>query len=522
MDLNKSKPSQKELDSISKKAGDNWRSLLTNLGVDLDVIRTHLQSNQGITKNACFEVLVLWQKGNVPSEDPVSYETLCKALRESDLSSCAAELEEKLLARLPPKSPLTEEVQEEAGVSGPATHVPSLSPPATQGEASPTTNIGDERSLKIREIVGIYRNVEVEGICLPRIPHLEDDLDDILVDLKFELLNADPATIIRLQSGIQMKYRTYINGVRSVPLPDVPCTAAELHDFIAAKSTPYEIVLLHHTLKILGCKNLKDRLGEYERSLAKHMEEKLTSWKRSNISLPSRENHTHLAVIVSQKPEYVLFSLVFHIKDYLVELLHLDEALFEGFAEDCTILFFSILTSDAVLLAPSIISHLGELRRLFHVTHLIVFGLLACDLEQATVEFPRTPFPQFVQTNEGHSKKGISKSRQLFGHRLNEMFKDCKRELFSSVIKSNVMDAASNDMMKIYSKVLKHGVEGSTRKKDNVHLPHGANPLESYEEIDPKIWEIKDNCILPDSEYDRPHESNRPPENQCNNVKSRD
>ena len=91
-----SKPTQKELDWISKRAGENWRSLLTNLGVDLDVILGYYSKYNGNTVNACFEGLVFWFKGNTGSEEPVSYETLFEALREANLSSCANDLEKKL------------------------------------------------------------------------------------------------------------------------------------------------------------------------------------------------------------------------------------------------------------------------------------------------------------------------------------------------------------------------------------------------------------------------------------------
>ena len=95
------KPTQKDLDWISKRTGAQWRSLLTNLGVDYDIIEGYLQRNVGNTVNTCFEGLIFWLKGN--TEEPVSYHTLLEALiRKSDLSSCATDLEEKLksLSRL--------------------------------------------------------------------------------------------------------------------------------------------------------------------------------------------------------------------------------------------------------------------------------------------------------------------------------------------------------------------------------------------------------------------------------------
>ena len=60
--------------------------------------------------------------------------------------------------------------------------------------------------------------------------------------------------------------------------------------------------------------------------------------------------------------------------------------MFEGFEEGCTVLFFSILRVDAVLLSPKVLSQLSELKRMFRMTHLIVFGYFACDLEKATIE----------------------------------------------------------------------------------------------------------------------------------------
>ena len=94
------KPTQKDLDWISKRTGAKWRSLLTNLGVDYDIIEGYLQRNVGNTVNTCFEGLIFWLKGN--TEEPVSYQTLLESLTKSDLSSCATDLEEKLksLSRL--------------------------------------------------------------------------------------------------------------------------------------------------------------------------------------------------------------------------------------------------------------------------------------------------------------------------------------------------------------------------------------------------------------------------------------
>ena len=66
--------------------------------------------------------------------------------------------------------------------------------------------------------------------------------------------------------------------------------------------------------------------------------------------------------------------------------LQLTGSIFEGFQEGCIVLFFSILKDDAALLAPKVLSHPAELKKVFNMTHLIVFEYFACDFEKATIE----------------------------------------------------------------------------------------------------------------------------------------
>ena len=90
----------KDLEVLSQKAGDNWRSLLTNLGLDLTEIQEFLQKNNNNTRNACFEGLVHWLRGNASEADePVSLASLCSALRKSNMNACASDLEEKWTSR---------------------------------------------------------------------------------------------------------------------------------------------------------------------------------------------------------------------------------------------------------------------------------------------------------------------------------------------------------------------------------------------------------------------------------------
>ena len=243
----------------------------------------------------------------------------------------------------------------------------------------------DERSQKIEEVVDMYRS-ESTKVSLPEIPELEDDFDDIMIALNVKLSSADPKVIFKLHETIRLKYRRYIHGVKPVELPSIPNTAGGLYDFIAAKSTPYEILLIHHAVHVLDTEDLKETLQSYESKLGNHLRLTLKSYKKRNVTLPLQTDHTHLAIVLSK--EQILLSLVLHIKEFLMKYLQLEETIFEGFGEGCTVLFYSILKVDAVLLAPKILSHSAELKRMFDITHLVVFDYFACDLERATIELP--------------------------------------------------------------------------------------------------------------------------------------
>ena len=244
----------------------------------------------------------------------------------------------------------------------------------------------DMRSKKIKAIVEKYRNGG-EELYLPSNPELEDEFDDIMGILDSMLSQASSADRRKLCSLVRLKYRRYYNpGVRPAALPPVPDTARGLYDFIAEKSTPYETLLVHHAVEVLSSKDeeLKGKVQNYEYKLGLFLEETLTSCKRSAVTLPQYPGHTHLAVVVSK--EQVLLSLVLHMKDYFSRYLHLEECLFEGFGGGCTVLFFAIPDVDAALLAPTALSHLAELKRVFDITHFIVFNHFGCDLRMGTFE----------------------------------------------------------------------------------------------------------------------------------------
>ena len=248
------------------------------------------------------------------------------------------------------------------------------------GLPSSSTSVTRDES-KIKKIVAMYRKRKVS---VPRNRSLENSFDNMMGRFRAFLLAADSEVISNLLGVIQFKYRRCIHGVRPAPLPPIPDTAKGLYDFIAVKSTPYEVHLVDYAIDVLGNVELKEKFQEYISKLCDFFQETFSTCNNQRVVLPLRKNHTPIAVAISK--EQVLLSLVLEMKEYFSEYLQLEETLFEGFEEGCTVLFFSILTVDAALLSPKVLSHLSELKRMFGMTHLIVFGYFACDLEKATIE----------------------------------------------------------------------------------------------------------------------------------------
>ena len=259
--------------------------------------------------------------------------------------------------------------------------LPSSSSPVTRGESTQTMSTKVKRSKKIKDIVDKYRNGEVS---VPRNSSLEDGFDIMMGKFSRSLQSADPGVICELRGVIQMKYRRSIYGLRPAPLPPIPDKAKGLYDFIASKSTPYEVLMVDCAVNVLGDEEVTEIFQKYESKLRDFFQETFISCKNQRVPLPLHKGHTPIAVVISQKR--VLLALVLEMKEYFSKYLQLEETLFEGFEEGCTVLFFSILRVDAALLSPKVLSHLSELKRMFGMTHLIVFGYFACDLEKATIE----------------------------------------------------------------------------------------------------------------------------------------
>ena len=255
--------------------------------------------------------------------------------------------------------------------------------PVTQGIPTQALSTTEERSLKVKEIFNMYTHGEI-NLCLPSNPELEESFDELMLKLNSKLSTVDPQVIKRIHSLVRFKHCRYIHGVRPVQLPQVPDTCKGLCDFIQEKSTPYEIHLVYYAVENLGSKELKTAMDDYNSKLATKLKEKLTSCKKRIVTIPYRRDRTQLACVLSE--EDVLLSVVLHMKEHFAKYLQLEDAVFCGFQIACTVLFFSISSVDAAILAPKVLSHLAEMKRNFSVTHLIVFGYFVCDLGKATIE----------------------------------------------------------------------------------------------------------------------------------------
>ena len=90
------KPSEIDLDDVSKNAGDKWRSLLTHLGVPLAKCKALYDESRGNPISACFEGLVFWREGNKPCK-PATWFVLLEALEKgAEKAEYAKDLRESI------------------------------------------------------------------------------------------------------------------------------------------------------------------------------------------------------------------------------------------------------------------------------------------------------------------------------------------------------------------------------------------------------------------------------------------
>ena len=93
------KPTEIDLDDVSRNAGDKWRSLLTHLGVPLAKYKALFEESQGNPIRACFEGLVFWREGNEPCRPP-TWSVLLEALeRGAEKREYFRELEEDIISK---------------------------------------------------------------------------------------------------------------------------------------------------------------------------------------------------------------------------------------------------------------------------------------------------------------------------------------------------------------------------------------------------------------------------------------
>ena len=248
---------------------------------------------------------------------------------------------------------------------------------STLKESSPPVMTRDE---KIKHVVHTYRKGDLQ---LPSCPELERDFAGIMGSLNRQLSTAAVGMRLEIKGSLDSIYKTLVYGIGPRSSPEVPSTGKGLYEFIRDFSNPYEVFLIEHAIGILKDKNLKPKYDEYKHKLCMYFEKELKSYEWKNVSIPSMQDLSHIAVVV--KREQVLLSLIIHLKEYFATYLGLHTCLLDGFTEGCTVFYFTVTTLNRSYLYSRILSCSTELRRQFSVAYLVVFGHFVVDLDQPTL-----------------------------------------------------------------------------------------------------------------------------------------
>ena len=219
-----------------------------------------------------------------------------------------------------------------------------------------------------------------QEVCFPVNVGLSRKYARLMGELKCSLEKADRKKLICIHTVVRQQFHFILHGVTQGELPQLGETPKDIHDFISARSTPYEIFLVQDAISNLRNKGLSKSLKAYEDELRTFFEERLSSFKTQQVSLMTAEGLTHMAVEVKTNSSELPLSRVLEMKKYFETYLQLKPALFEGFQPGCTLLFFAISLEAATFLASNLFSHLSHLRLEFDVTRILIFGHFAVDV----------------------------------------------------------------------------------------------------------------------------------------------
>ena len=231
----------------------------------------------------------------------------------------------------------------------------------------------------------IFRLLRESKLRLPRNVKLQREYERMMSLLRTALTEANAYTRQSMQATLDIRYEHVVSGVVYSPSSHVPDSGSELYDFIKRHSTVYDVFLIDAAVNILNDEDLTKKYDVYKESLRDSLVIKLKSCEKKNISLPPlRQDHVSMVVAIDE--DQALLALVMHLRDFFVEYIGLQDCLFEGFQEGCLIVYFAITAVDALLVAPKILSQLEDLKTMFSVTHVVVFGHFAVDVKSGTCE----------------------------------------------------------------------------------------------------------------------------------------
>ena len=169
-----------------------------------------------------------------------------------------------------------------------------------------------------------------------------------------------------------------------ISLDDIPDTTKELQTFIVLWITPLDVRMIEYTEEAIEDEEKKKKLVEalenHRDELKSFSEKSLECLKERRVKLAKGTNLRHIVVEVALKPEEYLLRELLRLQKYLENDLQINPLLFKGFISSSILLIFQILSSSAVLLAPSLLSHLSALRDDYSVTKILVQDHFAVDV----------------------------------------------------------------------------------------------------------------------------------------------
>ena len=132
-------------------------------------------------------------------------------------------------------------------------------------------------------------------------------------------------------------------------------------------------------VQYLGDKELQKQMRIYEKNVPLKVQKTLKECKQRAVQPEPPPNHVSLRVTVNVDPHSYSLHHILRMKNFLVHVIKIEEALFKGWSEGSITLYFYINVDDVVTVQIGLKAHLKELQDL-QVTRLEVLGQFCLDV----------------------------------------------------------------------------------------------------------------------------------------------